>query len=174
MFLLFQKVVYDMQASQYLSPTDVIKLGLDKLPVFQELHLDDLENLLAVCQLKVYEPDDIIIKTGSHDPWLYILLEGKATVFVEGIEVTVIHTRGALFGEAALIDSSERKADVVAQTECTCLSIDSILMKEVLCTTNMKFYAHFYKHITTMLSERLNKTSEELALVKKAFQHILS
>ena len=163
-----------MQASKYLSPSDVEKLGLDKLPVFQELHRDDLENLLSVCQIRKFSAGDHIIKTGQSDPWLYIMLDGKASVVVKDIEVTVIHSRGALFGEAALIDTSARKADVIALTDCECLGIDSILMEEVLCTTNMIFYAHFYKHITAMLSERLTKTSEELTLVKKAFNQVIS
>ncbi len=162
-----------MKASQYLSASDVDKLGLDKLPVFQDLHLDDLQNLLAVCQLRHFNAGDTIIKTGIIDPWLYIMLEGKASVYFENIEVTVIHTRGALFGEAALIESSPRKADVVAQTDCVCLGIDSVLLKEVLSTTNMIFYAHLYKHITIMLSERLTNTSEELTMVKKAFNYVL-
>ena len=37
----------------------------------------------------------------------------------------------------------------------------------------MMFYAHFYKHITEMLSIRLAATSEELTLVKKAFDHFI-
>lgn len=163
-----------MQANKYLAASDIETMGLNKLPVFQGLHLDDLENLLSVCQHKFYHPGDHIIKYGSLDPWLYILLEGKASVIVNETEVTIIHNRGALFGEAALIDSSARKADIVAQTKVECIGIDSILMKEVLCTTNMIFYAHFYKHITSMLSTRLASTSEELALVKRAFEYIVS
>lgn len=159
--------------SRYLSSNDVTRLKLDKLPVFQGLHIDDLENLTSVSQLRRFKSGNYIIKTGSEDPWLYILLSGKAAVYHSGTEVTVIHTRGTLFGEAALIDSMSRQADIIAQTDVECLSIDSILMKEVLCTTNMVFYAHFYKHISTMLFERLANTSDELAIVKRAFDQII-
>lgn len=163
-----------MQANKYLTAADITTLELDTLPVFQGLHRDDLENLLAVCQLRSFEPAENIIKSGSIDPWLYILLSGKASVKVDETEVTVLHTKGMLFGEAALIAESERTADVYAQTACQCLGIDSVLMKEVLCTTNMIFYAHFYKHITTMLSDRLAATSEELMFVKRAFEHMVA
>lgn len=163
-----------MSTTKRLSSKDIDALKLNTLPVLEDLSLENLENLLSVCQLKTFGNSEILIKEGSFDPWLFILLEGKVSVVVEDIEVTVIHTRGALFGEAALIDDSARIADVIAQPSCKCLCIDSVLMKEVLCTTNMMFYAHFYKHISKLLSERLSATSEELTLVKRAFKEILN
>ena len=163
-----------MSSIQRLAPNDITELELKTLPVLKDLSLENLENLLSVCQLKTFNDKEYLIKEGSYDPWIFILLEGKVSVIVEQLEVTVIHSRGALFGEAALIDDSPRKADVLAQPFCKCLCIDSVLMKEVLCTTNMMFYAHFYKHISKLLSERLSSTSEELSLVKRAFNAMLN
>lgn len=162
-----------MSETQHLTTSDITKLELESLPVFKDLSLENLENLLSVCTLKRFQPGEMIIKTGSKDPWFYILLSGKVSVVVEETEVTVIHHKGALFGEAALIEDASRKADILAQTTAECLSIDTVLMQEVLCTTNMIFYAHFYKHITEMLSNRLSASNEELSLVKRAFQHIV-
>ena len=162
-----------MKASQYLMPEDVDRYELTKLPVFQGLHHEDLEQLLSVSRLKSFADGEKIIDTGSTDTWLYILLSGKVVIEIEEVELTVIHEYGALFGETALIDDRPRQADVVARGNCICLSIDIVLMQEVLCTTNLLFYAHFYKEITKMLSKRVSRTSTELALVKRAFQHIL-
>jgi len=161
-----------MKLSQYLKPEDVSKYNLDTLPVFNGLHSNDLEQVLSVSRLKNFAEDEAIIKVDSTDSWLYILLEGKAKIVLNGMELTVIHEHGALFGETALIDNQPRQADVIAMEPCSCLSIDIVLMEEVLCTTNSLFYAHFYKQITRMLSTRIAATSSELALVKQAFHHI--
>jgi len=162
-----------MQETKFLTATDISGYHLNELEVFQGLRHEHLEQLMSVCQMRFYEIGEVIVRAGCNQAWLYILLDGKVAVKHDGLEVTAVNQRGALFGESALLGTEPSMADVEAQTAATCLGIDAVLMNEVLCTTNMVFHAHFYRHVTTMLSNRLHAYSEELTLVKRAFEHLV-
>lgn len=161
-----------MDKTHYLMPEDIQRYGLDDLPLFSLMSHDHLKQFVSVCKVFNYREDEIIIQQGIRQPWVYILLSGKIRVMVNEVEVTVLHERGDVFGEAPLVESGVSTASISTLGPVSCLAIDSILLKEVHTKGNEIFNAYFYQFITKLLIGRLSKVSEELALVKSVFKNM--
>jgi CRP/FNR family cyclic AMP-dependent transcriptional regulator len=97
-------------------------------PLFSELAPEDLRLICECGATKTYPKHSIIINEGDLSDTLYIILTGKAKVYVseaDGREVTLsILGPGEFFGELSMIDEAPRSASV-ATLESTSLSLVS-------------------------------------------------
>ena len=82
---------------------------------------------------------------------MYVLLEGTADVLV-GDKVVESATKGALFGEMALVDSSPRAANVVATSLCRLAKIDQRRFQFMVQQT-----PNFATHVMKVLAQRLRQ-----------------
>jgi CRP-like cAMP-binding protein len=108
-----------------------------------------------------YKSGETIIKAGSREKLMYVILQGDVSVrLIEGnisVEVATMG-KGGFFGEISFFSEIPRSADVIAKTECTLAAIDSLQQLNVFLQVNPKFAIKMV-HI---LSERLAKTDELL------------
>lgn len=83
-----------------------------------------------------FRQDDYIIREGAPGDKFYILAEGStiATKMLTPGEPTKVmdYAPGGYFGERALLTNEVRAANVVATSDCKCLTLDRTTFKRIL------------------------------------------
>ena len=102
----------------------------------------------------VLKKGDALFDEGDQPDCMYVLLEGTADVLV-GDRVVESATKGALFGEMALIDSSPRDAKVVATSPCRMAKIDQRRFQFMVQQT-----PNFATHVMKVMAQRLRQMNE--------------
>jgi CRP/FNR family cyclic AMP-dependent transcriptional regulator len=69
-----------------------------------------------------YKKGDVIIKQGSQGREVFTMIEGSADVMVDGVKVGEIRPN-QIFGALAAMTGTHRSASVVAQQDCTVVSL---------------------------------------------------
>lgn len=96
-------------------PVDATALG--ELPIFGMLSTSELETLAAGAErIEVGEPGIELMRQGDFGHSVFVVLEGRAQVAVEGRVVRDLSV-GDLFGEVAVLSSGRRTATVVSSTK---------------------------------------------------------
>ena len=89
--------------------------------VFDKSSLAVLARVLAQTMVR-YERDKTIVKEGQAGVLMYVVVEGRLAVSIQGKLVEKIGP-GGVFGEMALVDRTSRLASVVSETDCGLLAI---------------------------------------------------
>ncbi len=138
-------------------------VSLKKDPVFGNLSLSELFELLEISAIIQYEPDEFIIRQGESDNQLFILIDGKMEVVHDEKVVGVIDKLGDTVGEMSLISNEKRSASVKSVGHVQCLSIDSDHFKPSKTKPTHVVYYIFSK----VLANRLKIVNEEVSILKK-------
>ncbi len=98
--------------------------ALRNVPIFYNLNDDSIKSLLEIASEASHPPGKIIVKEGSRDDTLHVILNGAVEVRKNGKTITSLGN-GQFFGEMAFLDDlpSERSADVVSIEPTRSLSI---------------------------------------------------
>lgn len=99
------------------------KEGLRTTAAFDGAALASLEQKLDRATTMRYDADKTIMNQGDIGTHMYIVLDGRVGIFVNGKAVESVAAGGA-FGEMALVDQSPRSASAIAETECALLAIN--------------------------------------------------
>lgn len=94
-------------------------LVLQKISLFAHFAQEDFIRLAQMVEEVIYEPGDVICKSGEAGDTMYGIIEGNVRVH-RGEETLAKLSVGACFGEMAIIDGDPRSADCTA-TERTIL-----------------------------------------------------
>jgi len=89
--------------------------------VFDKSSLAILARALAQTMVR-YERNHTIVKEGQTGVLMYVVVEGRVAVSIQGRLVEKIGP-GGVFGEMALVDRTPRLATVVSETDCGLLAI---------------------------------------------------
>ena len=89
--------------------------------VFDKTALGILARALAQTTVR-YDRDTAIVKEGQVGVLMYVVLEGRLAVSIQGKLVERIGP-GGVFGEMALVDRTPRLATVTAETPCALLAV---------------------------------------------------
>lgn len=104
------------------------RVVLGGCPLFEGLDAEALDHLADVCRLRDVPRGEVIIREGDQGDTLFVLVEGRVCTqkrTPSGDPWTVrFMEKGSAFGELSLLDRVLRSATVVAETECTLLTID--------------------------------------------------
>jgi CRP/FNR family cyclic AMP-dependent transcriptional regulator len=100
----------------------VAEPALSTIPLFADIDAAELAELERRTKVKRYRKRTVIIEEGDESSTLYLLLSGRAKVYVEddaGKELVVRELGpGDHFGELALLGGSSRTASVMSVEDC--------------------------------------------------------
>jgi CRP-like cAMP-binding protein len=135
------------------------------LASFNEEQLDEVLNSSSLLQC---EPGDVIIKEGSIDSRIYILLSGELEVRVGDKRVAAISRAGEVFGELALVNQDKRLASVIASTRAVCLAVDQKFLQDIRPRDeDPAFHAALFEFVARLVAKKLDATSRRLGEVEK-------
>ena len=135
---------------------------LQKISFFSTFDDHELKQLLAVSRWLKVPAGTLIIKEGSTDRLLYILVRGDVSVFktVKGkrLELTTL-TTGATFGEMAMVAETKRTAGVETLSGTYILMVEP----EILHHANVFLQLKFYKRFCSIMVARLVDANRKIA-----------
>ena len=138
------------------------------VPALASFNEDQLDEVLNSSSLLQSEPGDVIIKEGSIDSRIYILLSGELEVRVGDKRVAAISRAGEVFGERALVNQDKRLASVIASNKAVCLAVDQKFLQDIHPREeDPDFHASLYEFVARLVVRKLEATSRRLAEVEK-------
>ncbi len=139
---------------------------LKKLPIFEPFSQDELQTLLNMSKLRIYQSGETIIQEGAVDKWVYFLVKGKVMIAKKGEIVTVLNRVGDVFGEMRFIDNAPRSATVIAEKDVVCIALDSDYIDKLSGKDKLTFGYIFYRVISEILVNRLRTATKDLMELK--------
>jgi|SRR5579862_799512 len=88
---------------------------LERIPLFGSLSESDLDDLAPSFESRSVTPGTCLVGEGAAGYSFFALIEGEASVTVDGDEVATLGS-GDCFGEIAILDGGFRTATVTATT----------------------------------------------------------
>ena len=108
--------------------TDNFVETLARLSLFADLPHPQVEALAHTFAEEVFSEGQRVIRQNMAGSGLYVILEGEASVVIDGHERARI-TRGDFFGEMSILTDELPTADVIATTMLRCLTIPNNELK---------------------------------------------
>jgi len=95
---------------------------LQQMPLFRDLPAAELADVADRFDDATYLANHGVITEGMQGPEFFIILDGKASVIIDGEAVASLGP-GEFFGEVAALDGGPRTASVRADTQLRCLTL---------------------------------------------------
>ena len=129
---------------------------MGKIPLLETVDPYERSQIADAFKERKFKAGEFIITQGEEGRDLFFLEEGKAyatKTFSEGEEAKRVceYEIGSYFGELALLRNEPRAANIVAETDCMCVSMDRHSFKRMLgplediLKRNIDLYAKFSK-----------------------------
>lgn len=99
--------------------------------MFGDLSLTELRALAHRFEEVYFNAGEVVLRRGISGSGLYVIVEGRASVRLDGVELNRLMP-GDFFGEIALLLDQAPSADVVAETELRCLVLGGSQIEEIL------------------------------------------
>lgn len=149
---------YAARANELANKVAVLK----GMPLFRHLNYKEVIRVLNVTTVLEFETGEDIIREEEPGEDLFVILNGRVRLHRDGAFITEL-TRGAHFGEMALVDRSPRSASATAEepTRVLCLrrsNFYDIMRKEAPLAVKLLW------SFVQVLTERLRKTTAELSV----------
>jgi CRP-like cAMP-binding protein len=139
---------------------------LKKIPLFESLTEDELEEIEKICIRETHTKDTIMFFEGDPGNQCYVIIKGEVRIskFIPNIgeEALAVLKPGEYFGEMALIDNFPRSAHAIANSDVELLAITKADMDKVLIADREMGYKLLWT-FTRTLSKRLRETNEKIA-----------
>lgn len=146
---------------------------LRAVPALASFSDDQLDDVLNSSSLLQCETGDHIIKEGSIDSRIYVLLSGELEVRVGRKKVAAITRIGEVFGELALVNHDKRLASVIASSKAVCLAVDQKFLQDIHPREeDPDFHAALYEFVARLVVRKLEATSKRLAVVEKELREL--
>ena len=144
--------------------TDVAAL-LKTLPLFKDLDEVELAAVADVCREEKFVSGEYVFREGESGNRLYLITHGEVRISRDvpgsGEEALAILKAGALFGEMAVFDRSERSTHAISNGGTTVLTITRTDF-EMLLDFNRELAYKVLWAVTRILSARLRSTNDSL------------
>lgn len=141
---------------------------LAAVPFLNSFNNEQLDDVLNSSSLLQCDPGDVIIKEGTIDSRIYILLSGTLDVRVGTKVVAHITRPGEVFGELALVNQDKRIASVIAAEKAACLAVDQKFLQDLRPREeDPDFHAALFEFVARLVARKLDATSRRLAELEK-------
>ncbi|CAB5154032.1 hypothetical protein D3OALGA1CA_5295 [Olavius algarvensis associated proteobacterium Delta 3] len=104
--------------------------------------------------LKEYIAGDRIFQAGDPGETMFVVAEGRIKIQIRGNTVETVD-KGGIFGEMALLGSTQRSADAVALTRSMLLPIDEALFLHMVQKS-----PRFSLQVMQVIADRLRRINE--------------
>jgi CRP/FNR family cyclic AMP-dependent transcriptional regulator len=133
--------------------------------IFKDLDEGELARVAEICRHQEFVSGEYIFKEGESGNRLYLIVEGDVrisrTIPGSGEEALAILKPGALFGEMAVFDRSERSTDAISNGGTKCFTIARSDF-ELLLDFNRDIAYKVLWACVRLLSVRLRSTNDSL------------
>ena len=89
---------------------------LQKTKMFRDLSIDDISKIIDVMEMKTYKKNEHLMQQGGDAASFLVILQGTASVLVDGNEVRTFK-RLDFMGEAALVNDNHKRTATVTATK---------------------------------------------------------
>ncbi len=138
---------------------------LRQVAIFKDLDDGELARVAEVCRPQEFLSGEYVFKEGESGNRLYLIVEGEVrisrTIPGSGEEALAVLKAGALFGEMAVFDRSERSTDAISNGGTKCLTIARSDF-ELLLDFNRDIAYKVLWACVRLLSGRLRNTNDSL------------
>jgi len=138
---------------------------LKKVAIFRELDPEELALVADVCKEEKFVSGEYIFREGEHGNRLYLIVDGEVRISRDvpgsGEEALAILKAGALFGEMAVFDRTERSTHAISNGGTTALTIARPDF-EMLLDFNREIAYKVLWSCVRLLSSRLRQTNDSL------------
>ena len=141
---------------------------LNRLKFFSSFTTEEKQQIVADdAHFRVYNPGEMLIRQGSGDQSLFIILTGTVNI-KEGHGDTVLAVLGAgdILGEMALLTQMRRTANVIAREPVIALKLDKLRFDQLASEIREKFKDKIIEKLVTRL-DAANKELTRLSAMAK-------
>jgi CRP/FNR family transcriptional regulator, cyclic AMP receptor protein len=125
--------------------------ALRNVPLFAGVSRRRLRKVVALAEIRTFEPNSVVVQTGDDSDGLYVILGGRARVLGRSRAKSL--RAGAYFGEMALIDGRPRSATIVSAGELQTMRIPRAAFLRLL-EQESKIATALLGELTTRIRER--------------------
>lgn len=148
---LFRQIVVRETAEKRARHEDFLR----RVPILAKLSQIHISQMADGLHPRVYPPGSTIVKQGDIGEAFYVVEKGECVATQGNVELGRIKS-GSYFGERALLTNEPRSANVLAEGETTCLTLDRATFERLFNIGNQDTVQEFHTHIKTY------KTAEEI------------
>jgi CRP/FNR family cyclic AMP-dependent transcriptional regulator len=138
---------------------------LKKVAIFKDLDDDELALVADVCKEEKFVSGEYIFHEGEHGNRLYLIVEGDVRISRDmpgsGEEALAILKPGAVFGEMAVFDRTERSTHAISNGGTSALTISRADF-EIMLEFNRELAYKVLWACVRLLSTRLRSTNDSL------------
>jgi CRP/FNR family cyclic AMP-dependent transcriptional regulator len=138
---------------------------LKKVAIFKDLDDEEIAQVAEVCKTEKFVSGEFIFREGEHGNRLYLIIDGDVRISRDvpgsGEEALAVLKPGALFGEMAVFDRSERSTDAISNGGTKVITISRSDF-ELLLDFNRDIAYKVHWAVVRLLSHRLRSTNDSL------------
>ena len=138
---------------------------LRKAAIFKDLDADELKQVADVCKEERFVSGAYIFREGEHGNRLYLIVDGEVRISRDvpgsGEEALAVLKGGALFGEMAVFDRTERSTHAISNGGTTALTVNRADF-EMLLDFNREMAYKVLWACVRLQSSRLRSTNDSL------------
>jgi CRP-like cAMP-binding protein len=138
---------------------------LNRVAIFKDLDADELKQVADVCKEVKFVSGEFIFREGEQGNRLYLIVDGEVRISRDvpgsGEEALAVLKPGALFGEMAVFDRTERSTHAISNGGTTVLTISRPDFEMMLDFNRELAYKVLWACVR-LLSSRLRSTNDSL------------